>query len=43
MTTTLMGHLKGKAECRDLYQELIESQRQPAAPQTIRADVPNKG
>ncbi|MBL8715912.1 MAG: protein kinase [Myxococcales bacterium] len=43
VTTTLMGHLKGKAECRDLYQELIESQRQPAAPQTIRADVPNKG
>lgn len=42
VTTTLMGHLKGKAECRDLYQELLESQRQPAGPQTIRADVPNK-
>ncbi len=43
VTNTLLAHLKGKAECRDLYQELLDSQRQPAAPQTIRAEVRGPG
>jgi serine/threonine-protein kinase len=28
VTATLMAHLKGKPECRDLYQELLNSQQQ---------------
>jgi hypothetical protein len=28
VTTTLMAHLKGKAECRDLFQELMNSHQQ---------------
>jgi len=42
VTTTLMGHLKGKAECRDLFQELLNShQTQVGHPgvQPSRADV----
>ncbi len=29
VSTTLINHLKGKAECRDLYQELLSTQHQP--------------
>jgi serine/threonine protein kinase len=29
VTGTLMGHLKGKAECRDLFQELLNSHQAP--------------
>ncbi len=35
VTATLMAHLKGKPECRDLYQELLNQQQQ----QTIQVQV----
>jgi hypothetical protein len=40
VTTTLTAHLKGKAECRDLFQELM-NMHQIAHPgvQPARADV----
>ncbi len=31
VTTLLMNHLKGKAECRDLFQELMSTQHSPHA------------
>jgi hypothetical protein len=36
VTATLMSHLKGKPECRDLFQELLNSQQQPAQMQMSR-------
>ena len=32
VTATLMSHLKGKPECRDLFQELLNSQQQAQQP-----------
>jgi eukaryotic-like serine/threonine-protein kinase len=36
VTATLLAHLKGKPECRDLYQELLNSQQQNQPMQTSR-------
>jgi len=36
VTATLMTHLKGKPECRDLFQELLNSQQQHQQLQTSR-------
>ena len=36
VTATLLTHLKGKPECRDLYQELLNSQQQNQPMQTSR-------
>jgi serine/threonine-protein kinase len=42
VTATLMTHLKGKPECRDLYQELLNSQQRPPPTQTSRGPTESR-